>query len=73
MLLNAYEIHRTLSYAERVALYYAVGVKHITTVSYQLPQQNGRVAGYTPRQWMAILDYQTRWLAQQSHKARWGE
>ncbi len=72
-LLNAYEMHRTLSYAERVALYYAVGVKHITTVSYQLPQQSGRVAGYTPRQWMTILDYQTRWLAQQSHKARWGE
>jgi len=73
LLLNAYENHRTLSYAEKVALYYAVGVKHITTVSYQLPQQGGRVAGYTPPQWMTILDYQTQWLAQQSHKARWGE
>lgn len=73
LLLNAYENHRTLSYAEKVALYYAVGVKHITTVSYQLPQQGGRVAGYTPRQWMTILDYQTQWLAQQSHRARWGE
>lgn len=73
LLLNAYEQHRTLSYAERVALFYAVGVKHITTVSYQLPQQGGRVAGYTPRHWMTILDYQTRWMAEQSHKARWGE
>ncbi|HOJ67420.1 MAG TPA: hypothetical protein PLH06_01345, partial [Candidatus Hydrogenedentes bacterium] len=60
------------SYAERVALYYAVGIKHITTVSYQTPQQGGRVAGYTPAQWMAILDIQTRWLAEQSSKARWG-
>lgn len=73
LMLNAYEKHRTLSYAERVALYYAVGVKHITTVSYQIPQQGGRVAGYSPRHWMTILDYQTRWLAEQSHKARWGE
>ena len=73
LLLNAYERHRTLSYYERVALYYAVGVKHITTVSYQLPQHGGRVAGYSPRHWMTILDYQTRWLAMQSHKARWGE
>lgn len=73
LMLNAYEKHRALSYAERVALYYAVGIKHITTVSYQLPQQGGKVAGYTPRQWMAILDFQCRWLADQSHKARWGE
>jgi Ser/Thr protein kinase RdoA (MazF antagonist) len=73
LLLDAYERHRTMSYAERVALFYAVGVKHITTVSYQLPQQGGRVAGYTPSHWMTILDYQTRWLAQQSHKERWGE
>ncbi len=72
LLLDAYETHRTLSYAERVALYYAVGVKHITTVSYQAPQQGGKVAGYTPRQWMTILDGQTRWLAEQSYKARWG-
>ncbi len=72
-LLANYEKHRTLSYAERVALYYAVGVKHITTVSYQVPQQGGTVAGYRPRQWMAILDYQTQWLSAQSHKARWGE
>lgn len=71
-LLAAYEQHRTLSYAERVALFYAVGVKHITTVSYQAPQQGGKVAGYSPRQWMAILDGQTQWLAEQSHNARWG-
>ena len=73
VLLESYEKHRTLSYSERVALYYAVGVKHVTTVCYQTPQLGGRVAGYTPRQWMAILDYQTRWLASQAHKIRWGK
>jgi Ser/Thr protein kinase RdoA (MazF antagonist) len=71
-LLSAYQNHRTLSYAERVALFYAVGVKHVTTVCYQTPQQGGRVAGYSPAQWMAILDVQTRWLAAQSRQARWG-
>jgi Ser/Thr protein kinase RdoA (MazF antagonist) len=72
-LLGAYELHRALSYAERVALYYAVGVKHVTTVCYQTPQQGGRVAGYSPAQWMGILDAQTRWLGEQSRRARWGE
>lgn len=72
VLLEHYEKHRTLSYAERVALFYAVGVKHITTVAYQSPQQGGTVAGFRPRQWMAILDYQTQWMAFQSHQARWG-
>ena len=73
ILLESYEKHRALSYSERVALYYAVGVKHVTTVCYQTPQLGGRVAGYTPRQWMAILDYQTRWLASLAHKIRWGK
>ncbi|MBW7865650.1 MAG: phosphotransferase [Candidatus Hydrogenedentes bacterium] len=72
-LLRSYETHRALSYAERVALYYAVGVKHVTTVCYQTPQQGGRVAGYSPAQWMTILDEQTQWLAEQSRRARWGE
>lgn len=72
-LLNSYEKHRALSYAERVALYYAVGVKHVTTVCYQTPQLGGRVAGYTPRQWMAILDYQTQWLAARANAIRWGK
>ncbi len=71
-LLEAYQNHRTLSYAERVALFFAVGVKHVTTVCYQTPQQGGRVAGYSPAQWMAILDVQTQWLAEQSRQARWG-
>lgn len=72
MLLDYYQFSRTLSYAELVALYYAVGVKHITTVSYQ-SIQSGKVAGFTPTEWMERLHIQTRWLAERAHKARWGE
>ncbi len=72
ILLDNYQAFRTLSYAEVVALYYAVGVKHITTVSYQT-QQAGKVAGYTAAQWLERLDIQCAWLAEQSRKARYGE
>ncbi len=72
MLLDYYQFSRTLSYAELVALYYAVGVKHITTVCYQ-SLQSGKVAGFTPTEWMERLHIQTRWLAEQARKARWGE
>ncbi|HOK08946.1 MAG TPA: phosphotransferase [Candidatus Hydrogenedens sp.] len=72
MLLEHYEKRRTLSYAELVALFYAVGVKHITTVSYQ-SKNNPNVAGYTPSQWIERLAFQCRWLEEQSRKARWGE
>lgn len=71
-LLDHYQTFRTLSWAERVALYYAVGIKHVTTVSYQIPQQGGHVAGYTAAQWMERLAMQCAWLAEQSRKARWG-
>lgn len=72
IILDYYQFSRTLSYAELVALFYAVGVKHITTVSYQT-QQAGKVAGYTPAEWLFRLDVQTRWLAEQARKSRWGE
>ncbi len=71
ILLDSYEEYRVLSYPERVALFYAVGVKHVATVCYQTPQLGGCVAGYTPRQWMTMLDYQTRWLAAKARKNRW--
>ena len=71
-LLDYYQFSRSLSYAELVALYYAVGVKHVTTVSYQTLQQGGKVAGITAADWMELLDVQTRWLAEQSRKARFG-
>lgn len=72
ILLDYYQFSRSLSYAELVALYYAVGVKHITTVSYQT-HQGGKVAGYTAAEWIERLDVQCQWLAEQSRKARWGE
>jgi len=72
-LLDHYQFSRSLSYAEVVALYYAVGVKHITTVSYQTQQQGGKVAGISAADWMALLDHQSAWLAEQARKARFGE
>lgn len=73
VLLDNYQFSRTLTYNELVALFYAVGVKHVTTVAYQAPQMGGTVAGYTPAQWLFRLAVQCRWLAEQSRRARWGE
>jgi len=73
ILLDHYQRYRTLTYAELVALYYAVGVKHITTVSYQAPQMGGRVAGYTAPEWLLRLAVQSQWLAEQSRRCRWGQ
>lgn len=73
LLLDNYQVSRSLSYAELVALFYAVGVKHVTTVSYQLPLNDGEIAGYTSAQWMERLALQCKWLAEQSRKARWCE
>lgn len=73
ILLDHYQIYRTLTYAELVALFYAVGVKHITTVAYQAPQLGGKVAGYTAPEWLHRLAVQCQWLAEQSRRARWGE
>jgi Ser/Thr protein kinase RdoA (MazF antagonist) len=73
ILLDNYQLSRDLSHAEMVALYYAVGVKHITTVSYQLKQQGGRLAGFTAAEWMDRLAAQCRWLAERARKVRWGE
>lgn len=73
LLLDSYQVHRSLSYAEMVALFYAVGVKHIATVSYQVEQHGGLIAGYNTVQWIERLSAQCRWLAEQSRKARWGE
>jgi Ser/Thr protein kinase RdoA (MazF antagonist) len=72
VLLDHYQRYRTLSWAELVALYYAVGIKHVTTVSYQLPQHGGQVAGYTATEWIERLAVQCGWLAEQSRRVRWG-
>ncbi len=62
ILLDNYQLFRTLSFREEEALYYAVGIKHVTTVSYQVTQLGGEMAGYTALQWMQRLAEQCAWL-----------
>jgi Ser/Thr protein kinase RdoA (MazF antagonist) len=69
--LNPYQRHRTLSFHEEAALYFAVGVKHIATVSYQI-QQKGQVAGCGAADWMKRLAVQCDWLGKQAHHIRFG-
>jgi Ser/Thr protein kinase RdoA (MazF antagonist) len=72
LLLQHYQKYRTLSPAEERALYYAVGVKHVTTVSYQTKQLDGTVAGITPVEWMKRLEKQCLWLAERAHRVKTG-
>jgi Ser/Thr protein kinase RdoA (MazF antagonist) len=66
ILFDNYQLYRSLSYQEEVALYYAVGIKHVTTVSYQVTQLGGEMAGYTAIQWMQRLADQCSWLEQRA-------
>jgi len=70
VLLRCYQQYRTLSYYEAVALYYAVGVKHVATVSYQIELMNGNVAGHRAPSWMERLAVQCDWLARRAREAR---
>lgn len=72
ILLGHYQRHRTLSFLELSALYYAVGMKHIATVSYQIEQQEGEVAGHSAASWMERLAIQCEWLGERAKKARGG-
>jgi len=65
-LLDHYQRYRTLSFYEEAALYYAVGIKHIATVSYQIQQQGQAVAGYTAAEWMERLAVQCDWLEERA-------
>ena len=67
-----YQRHRSLSYYEEAALYYAVGVKHIATVSYQMPQHGGIVAGYSASEWMERLAIQSDWLSDRARATKGG-
>lgn len=69
-LLDYYQLHRSMSFAEEVALYYAVGVKHVTSVCCQI-EQLGEVGGRNASDWMEILAVQCAWLSQRAEKARW--
>jgi len=71
-LLDHYQRYRTLSYYEEAALYYAVGVKHIATVSFQIQQQGSVVAGHSAAEWMERLAVQVGWLAERAQKVRFG-
>lgn len=72
IMLTHYQKHRNLSPYEQVALYYAVGVKHVATVSYQALQSKGVVAGYSAQSWMERLAVQCQWLSERAHGVRWG-
>lgn len=73
LVLTRYGRFRTLSFGESVALFYAVGIKHVTTVAYQLTRNRGTLAGIGASGWMERLTKQCRWLDQQAEKVRWGK
>lgn len=72
LLLDYYQRWRTLSPAELRALYYAVGVKHVATVSYQSVQSDGKVAGHASSEWMTRLEIQCAWLGERARAALGG-
>ena len=70
VLLDYYQMYRTLSPYEHIALFYAVGVKHVATVSYQITELGGQVAGLDALQWMDVLAAQCAWLSGRGRRAR---
>lgn len=70
LMLEYYQRHRTLSPLEDRALYHAVGIKHVGTVSYQSAQSDGTVAGKPAHVWMNILAMQCEWLKERTHELR---
>lgn len=72
VLLTYYQRYRTLSPKELRALYYAVGIKHVATVSYQSVQMDGTVAGYNSAEWMRRLAIQCEWLSHWAENYRAG-
>ena len=72
LLLNNYQRYRLLSFSEEIALYYAVGIKHIATVSYQMPRRDGKVAGLSAIEWMERLACQSEWLIERANRIQSG-
>jgi Ser/Thr protein kinase RdoA (MazF antagonist) len=68
--LISYEAHRSLSLYEEIALYYAVGIKHVVTVAYQLPQLGGTLSGFNAAQWLERLALQCDWLRERARRVR---
>ena len=69
-LLAAYQRHRSMAYTEELALYYAVGIKQVATVAYQLRHKE-RVAGLDSAEWLFRLADQCGWLIAQAQRLRW--
>ena len=67
--LKEYERGRKLSAYEQRALFYAVGVKHITTVAFQF-QNAATVAGHSAAEWFSRLLTQTQWLKRKAKEAK---
>jgi Ser/Thr protein kinase RdoA (MazF antagonist) len=72
MLLHHYQQFRTLSPSEERALYFAVGIKHIATVCFQIKQLGGKVAGFDATEWIERLAIQTQWLADRAFRIQQG-
>ncbi len=72
LLLDNYQQFRTLSFHEEAALYYAVGVKHVATVSYQSRSASGKLVGHTAAEWLERLAVQCVWLAERAKAVRFG-
>jgi len=72
MLLHHYQEFRTLSPSEEKALYFAVGIKHIATVCFQIKQLDGKVAGYNAVEWIEKLSIQMQWLTDRAVRVQQG-
>lgn len=68
--LKTYLAERALSFYEESALNYAVGIKHIATVTCQLPQMGWKLAGLGPAQWLTRLAVQCAWLEERARTVR---
>lgn len=73
MFMQQYQLIRPLSYPERIALYYAVGLKQLSVVTFQLLLFKGKLAGLSSAQWIHRMAEQIHWLEKQAKAERWGK
>jgi Ser/Thr protein kinase RdoA (MazF antagonist) len=71
-ILDYYQMYRSLSPYEQLALPFAVGVKHVATVSYQIVQLGGKIGGFNAMEWLRVLDAQCTWLHRRAKTFRYG-
>ena len=70
IVMDHYQFYRSLSFLEEMALYYAVGMKHIATVAFQMRGETKEVAGFGPANWMGRLAAQCDWLGKRAKRIR---